>query len=251
MNVDEYRTMRQVEDDFWWYQGFRRIYGAMLDRYCPEAARGRVLDAGCGTGAFLSYLEDSHHPRSLTGIDMSEEALRLCGERGLERLDLCSVESLPFEDESFDLVASLDVLCHRSIPDDTVPLAEFRRVLAPGGWLLLNRPAFQFIHSEHDLAVHTRHRYRRPEVRDLLARCGFEPVEVIYSNALLFPLVALVRLAGKVIGPSTQEQAKSDLRPLPAPANALLEQILGVEALLVGRVRLPFGSSVTALARAK
>jgi SAM-dependent methyltransferase len=250
VNPEEYATMRCVEDDFWWYQGFRRIYGALLDRYCPEAAAGRVLDAGCGTGAFLSFLEDRYHPEAAVGLDMSQEALAFCSERGLPELTCCSVEELPFPDASFDLVASLDVLCHTSIPDDLVPLREFRRVLRPGGCVLLNLPAFQFMHSEHDLAVHTSHRYRRREVEEKLAAAGFEPVEVIYANVLLFPVVAAVRLAKKLLGPRTAEEAKSDLQPLPHAVNALLARMLGWEAGWIGRIRAPFGSSVTALGRA-
>ncbi len=250
MNFDEYRTMREVEDDFWWYTGFRRIYGELLKRYCPEEAGGQVLDAGCGTGAFMAFLQERFSPDRLAGLDFSAEALRFCRERGFQDLVEASVVSLPFADESFDLVVSLDVLCHRSIPDDLVPLREFRRVLSAGGCVLLNLPAFPSIYSEHDLAVHTCRRYRRSELMGKLRDAGLEPLWVAYTNTLLFPAVAAVRLLEKRSLKSEASQAKSNLRPLPPTLNAWLAGVLGVEARLAGRVRMPFGSSVTAVARA-
>ncbi len=250
MNLDEYRTMREVEDDFWWYTGFRRIYGGLLDRFCPDEVRGRVLDAGCGTGAFMEYLRQRYSPARLAGLDFSAEALRFCRDRGFDDLVEASVVQLPFPDESFDFATSLDVLCHKSIPDDLVPLREFRRVLRKGGCLLLNLPAFPFLYSEHDVAVHTCRRYLRPEVAVKLRQAGLEPLWVTYTNTLLFPAVAAVRLAGQRGGLPGETEAKSDLHALPPALNSLLARVLGVEARLAGRVRMPFGSSVTAVARA-
>ncbi len=241
--------MREVEDDFWWYTGFRRIYGALLDRFCAREARGRLLDAGCGTGAFMAFLAERYRPSRMAGLDFSAAALSFCRERGFEDLVEASVTDIPFPAESFDLVSSLDVLCHRSISDDLVPLREFRRVLRQGGRLLLNLPAFRFIYSEHDIAVHTCRRYRRPEVAGKLRAAGLEPLWITYTNAFLFPAVAAVRLAGRRKRPE-EEGAVSDLKPLPPALNSLLAAVLGGEAHLAGRLRMPFGSSVTAVARA-
>ena len=254
MNMDEYQTMRDVEDSYWWYVGFRHIYAALLDKYCGDAAAGRVLDAGCGTGAFMVFLTERYSPKRLTGLDFSQEALDFCAQRGFDDLVRASVVELPFEDGSFDLVVSLDVLCHRSIPDELDPLREFRRVLAPGGYLLLNLPAFQFIYSEHDMAVHTKHRYLNWQVQAMLGATGFEPHIITYANFFTFPAVAAVRLTQRALmrcGAGADEvEHKSDLNPLPEVANKLLTNVLRAEASLMARVSLPFGSSVTALARA-
>jgi len=254
MNIDEYQTMREVEDSYWWYVGFRHIYAALLDEFCGDAAAGRVLDAGCGTGAFMVFLTERYGPKRLTGLDFSQEALDFCAQRGFDDLVRASVVEVPFDDSNFDLVVSLDVLCHRSIPDELDPLREFRRVLAPEGYLLLNLPAFQFIYSEHDMAVHTKHRYLNWQVEAMLRATGFEPLVITYANFFTFPAIAVVRLAQRALKLFAAEvddvEHKSDLNPLPETANNLLTGILKVEASLVTRVSLPFGSSVTALARA-
>ncbi|MBU1670000.1 MAG: class I SAM-dependent methyltransferase [Actinobacteria bacterium] len=247
MNIDEYRIMRDIEDDFWWYVGFRRIFAAFIERYCAEQVAGRVLDAGCGTGAFLEFLADRYRPEVLVGADFSPEALSFCGERGFNGLVQCSVVELPFDDDSFDLVTSFDVLCHKSIRDDVVPMREFARVLRPGGRLLLNLPAFMFLYSEHDRAVHTARRYTRKELECKLLSAGLEPLVVTYTNLFLFPPTAAVKVVRNLLGSSGDH--RSDLVPVPAALNRALAWLLGLESHLVGRVTLPFGTSATALAR--
>ncbi len=249
MDFEEYRRMRQIEDDYWWYRGFRRIFASLIDRFGSHQAAGRVLDAGCGTGAFLDFMEDRYHPRELTGLDYSSLALDYCRQRGFESLVECSIDSMPFEDSSMDLITSFDVLCHAWIRDDEVPLKEFCRVLAPGGLLLLNLPAFMFLFSRHDRAVQNIRRYRKKEVLEKIAGAGLEPLAVTYTNLLLFlPMAAVKIIRGS--GNGAPEEHSSDLFPLPAPLNRALTFLLGLESGLVGRVALPFGTSVTAIARA-
>jgi len=145
--------MAQVEDTHWWYVGHHRTFNALLERYAPEAARGRVLDAGCGTGGYMQRMQERFEPRELVGVDYSDEAIGYCRGRGLEKLECCSIESLPFEGGYFDLVVSLNVICHYAVGDDLETVCELERVLKPGGWLLLNLPAFDILHGSHDEAV--------------------------------------------------------------------------------------------------
>lgn len=108
-------------------------FGAELKRKLLANARGRVLEIGVGTG--LSF---PHYPRDveLVGVEPSEPMLRRArrraGELGrdVELVD-AAAESLPFENESFDTVVTLAVLC--SVDDQTRALAEIRRVLKPDG----------------------------------------------------------------------------------------------------------------------
>ena len=104
------------------------------------------------------------------------------------------------------------------------------------------------------MAVHTKHRYLNWQVEAMLRATGFEPLVITYANFFTFPAVAVVRLAQRALKLFAAEvddvEHKSDLNPLPETANNLLTGILKVEASLVTRVSLPFGSSVTAMARA-
>ena len=70
-----------------------------------------------------------------------------------------SVLEMPFADDSFDLAVSLDVIEH--LEDDLGALRELRRVVAPGGALLVTVPAYQWLWSGHDEINHHHRRYTR------------------------------------------------------------------------------------------
>ena len=107
----------------------------LLARVPPGA---RVLDLGCGAGEFaIALREAGAHP---VGVDVAREALRRAGERD-PALDLrlwVPGEPLPAEDASFDAAWAGEVLEH--VVDLAPWLSEVRRVLRPGGELLLSTP---------------------------------------------------------------------------------------------------------------
>jgi 2-polyprenyl-6-hydroxyphenyl methylase/3-demethylubiquinone-9 3-methyltransferase len=103
------------------------------------AAGERVLDVGCGEGAFAAALIDAG--ASVIGIDVAEEPLRRA--RALHpALELRRVDgegAWPLEDSSFDAVWAGEVIEH--VADTAAWLSEVGRVLRPGGRMLLSTPA--------------------------------------------------------------------------------------------------------------
>ncbi|MFF4894716.1 class I SAM-dependent methyltransferase [Micromonospora chersina] len=102
-----------------------------------DRARGRVLEVAVGTGRNLS-----HYPAdaTLTGIELSPAMLTIAAQRAADLgrdVDLRGgdAENLPFSDASFDTVVCVLSLC--SIPDPATAIKEMKRVLKPGGRLLL------------------------------------------------------------------------------------------------------------------
>lgn len=246
MKQDEYAIMCKVEDGHWWYVGHHHAFISLIERYCPDAARGRVLDAGCGTGGFMRRMQERCRPRELTGVDFSQEALKFCAERGLGETECCSIESLPFPDAAFDLVVSFNVICHYGVSDDAQTVGELARVLVPGGWLLLNLPAFDILRGSHDAAVGGVRRYRAPGTREMLERAGLDPVYLTYYDATLFPLAVAYRLLSR--RRAGDEGVKSDLWA-PTYLNRPLRGLLRLEEMAALRRPLPFGTSLIALAR--
>jgi ubiquinone/menaquinone biosynthesis C-methylase UbiE len=200
----EYDTLRQLEDYHWWYADMRDLVCSNIPVSRPSALQ--ILDAGCGTGGMLAVFKN--HGIAY-GIDISERALLKCRERNLPRLIQASVMNIPFGDESFDFVLSSDVLYHRCVRDDASALREFFRVLKPSGKLILHLPALPFLLSSHDRAIHTRKRYNRSEIDQLLKTGGFRPEKLTYRMFFLFPLILFWRTLKK--GSSTPEPL-SDLR---------------------------------------
>jgi ubiquinone/menaquinone biosynthesis C-methylase UbiE len=120
--------------------GWEEKYGTELRRELLADARGRVLEIGVGTG--LSF---AHYPAvdELVGVEPSGPMLRRARHRALiahrdVTLVQAPAENLPFEDDSFDTVVAIAVLCTVDHPGRA--LGEVRRVLRPGG---------SFLFSEH------------------------------------------------------------------------------------------------------
>ncbi len=241
MKHDEYEIMFRVEDHHWWYVGLRAMLDVHWRTYVLEDDP-RVVDVGCGTGATLDALPDGAYS---AGIDYSLDAVRFCRLRDVRCTAVASAEALPFPDRHFDAAISCDVLCQRSVRDKSVPLREIRRVLKPGGILLLNLPAYQWLHSSHDTRVCTDRRFTKTEVNQLLRDCSFEPLRATYWNTLLFPPIALLRLWWKL-----RPRPQSDLAGAwESPLAPLFKGLLYVERTLMKLGPLPFGLSVFVVAR--
>lgn len=240
MKLEEYARMYDAEEAQWWYSGMRGISRALLARHWRGRPGARLLDAGCGTGNNLVHLADLGRP---IGVDVSEEALRLCQTRRVT-VARGSVLSLPFREATFDLVTSFDVLYHRWVADDGAAVRELTRVLRPGGLLLVRVPALKLLWGAHDEAVLSRQRYTRAEVEALLRGAGLQVLRASYCNTLLFPVLLLRRTLDRLL-----DRHGSDVGFLPAPIERLFRGLLGLEARLIPHVSLPVGASVTALAR--
>jgi len=117
-----------------WYEHFHRYVIAR------DLVNGLdVLDAACGEGYGSALLAPV--AQSVTGIDLSEEAIRHAEERYSSenlRYQVADCLALPFENDHFNCVVSFETLEHLS--DHQALLAEFRRVLKPGGFLLISSP---------------------------------------------------------------------------------------------------------------
>jgi SAM-dependent methyltransferase len=242
----EYATMFEMEDTHWWYLGHRHLYIYLLERYCPEAARGKVLDAGCGTGGITQWFRERFNPEHLAGIEICEEAIAHCRERGLDDIQCCPVEDIHFPDDSFDLVTCFNVLYHHDVESDLEALKEMRRVLAPGGYLLISLPALRMLRGKHDQAVEGIRRYRSEKLGQLLLEAGFDPIRITYFNLFLLPVMVAYRIWTRI---KDGENIHSDFWLPPVTVNKVLESVLILESRMVRHIDLPLGSSLIAIAR--
>ena len=242
MEDAEYALMDAAEEGMWWYRALHpRMVAALRQR--PGPAGSALLDAGCGTGGLLRQLRQAQPGRPCFGLEYHPPAARRAAQKSDAPVASGDAARLPFVDAAFGALVSADVLCHRAV-DQAAALAEFRRVLAPGGTLVLNLPAFDWLLSAHDRRVHNARRYTATQLRALLAGAGFERIETGYWNALLLPLMVLQR---KVLARGQQDA--SDVAPFPpwldAGLHAVTRAELGLSRL---GLRFPAGGSVLAIA---
>jgi len=111
---------------------------AITDRgmsLCVDPGEGRVLDAGCGTGASLRHLRERHNVESY-GVDLSMEML--AGARAEDAsypLTRARLEALPYREAVFRGIVCECVLCHTRCE---AVLKEFSRIIEPGGFLVVS-----------------------------------------------------------------------------------------------------------------
>lgn len=240
MNTEEYRRMHHAESRHWWYRALHARVLRARERFAPDAHT--MLDVGCGTGGMLARIPAGIRA---AGIDLAPEAVALCRERGLRGIARASAEAIPFEAASVDAVLLLDLLYHRNVLDPARVLHEVRRVLAPEGVAIINAPAYAWLRSSHDDAVHTARRFTCGELVQLLESADFEVSFASYWNTILFPPIALLRVLRRWFPPPGSDVTEAG----PAWVNALLGVVLALEAAVMWRVPLPFGVSILAVAR--
>ena len=237
-----------VEADHWWFVARRRVVRDLVLRRGPDRST-RVLELGCSAGLLMQRLLLDGY-KTVRGIDISADAINRCRAAGLDA-QVMDAQKLTFPDESFDLLTASDVLEH--LPDEAAALREWRRILKPGGVLIVFVPAFMFLWTEHDVVNNHCRRYTRATLVRPLAAAGFHIERSSYWNTALFPAVAIVRVLKRCFGQQKVADAANvtgDMFALPAPLNRALLGLLQVEnRFLKWGVNWPFGVSVMAVAK--
>jgi len=245
MQPHTYAIMREVEDKHWWYVGRRRIIESFVKRIFEELrAEGktepRILDIGCGTGGNLESLSKFGKAE---GVDISREALDYCRARGLHNVREGAAETLPYASESFDLVTGLDVIEH--LNDDVAGLREMRRVLRPGGRLLVFVPAFMFLWGVQDDVSHHRRRYAMSELMKKLQQADMKVERASYANIAFFGPILLGRLFMRLTGIRPASENNINIGAF----NGLFGGIFGAESWWLNKLDLPFGVSIICVAK--
>ena len=242
MKEHTYPIMFRVEQSHWWYTGRRKILADFVADICRRVTdrRPRILDVGCGTGANLLMLSQFGDAE---GVDVSEDALAFCRERGLANVKLGAGEALPYDDATFDLVTALDVVEH--MDDDLAGLREMQRVLRPGGRVLLFVPTFMFLWGVQDDVSNPRRRYRLPELRRVLEQAGFEVERTTYANIMFFLPILLMRKLMRVTGIKAESENNINVSAL----NGVLGSVFGAESVVLRHMNIPFGVSGLCVAR--
>ena len=236
-----YDQMAALDERHWWYRARREVVAALIRRCAMPPAGARLLEIGCGTGHNLAMLSRFGE---VDALEVDEEA-RAIAERRLGRpvmfAPLPQLRGIP--DHRYDWIGAFDVIEH--VADDRAALASIARRLKPGGKLVITVPAHQWMWSAHDEVNHHRRRYSKRGLTRLFKAAPLKLEAIGYFNSLLFPLAVAQRLASRVI--------KSDDPGLSLPppiVNKAFERAFAAERHVIGRVPLPPGLSLFAVASA-
>lgn len=237
MEQNEYFKMFSLEKDLWWYRGLRHLLLYYIRNFGKKL---KILDAGCGTGITMQYFHRLNY--KVYGVDASPDAVTLARSRGLTRIQKASVTSLPSQSNYFDVVLNVDViglLDKKQIPQ---ALNEFERVLKPGGHLILQTAALEWLRSQHDDVAHLRTRYTKTQLESVFQSKSWKIVKIGYRIFLLFIPVVLVKIIKKFV--RLKNNSEGDLF-LPHPIlNTTLYLIQKLENILFPYLSFPIGTSL-------
>ena len=236
----------QIEKLHWWWEGRRALISLLLAEDKPK----KILDIGCGTGETLTFLKSEFPNSELFGVDLSESAIKYSKSRGHKQIYKASATSLPFKDDTFNIVLLLDVLEH--IKDHQKAVNEAKRVLKKKGKIIITSPGLSFIWSKFDENQGHQRRYTRREIRALAQKAKLNVNFISYFNFLLSPLIISVRLLSRIkpLNYLTDYDSgfnfKIAFKPL---ANNLLKALFVNEVKLIKFIKYPIGISVAAVFR--
>ncbi len=200
-----------------------------------------MLEAGCGTGGNLQMLSKFG---TLEAFELDDEARAIAAAKmPINIRSGILPHGIPYKPGAFDVVTAFDVIEH--VEQDVESLAKLGQQLSADGRLFMTVPALPWLWSKHDETHHHFRRYTKASLDAALRQAGLEPVKVSYFNTLLFPLIAGLRLARKKFGLS---ETADDSMP-GAGLNTLLKSIFGLESNFIGRVSMPIGVSLFAVAK--
>jgi SAM-dependent methyltransferase len=236
-----YREMADLDQRHWWYLGRRAVLADLIRRVAMPPAGARILEIGCGTGHNLEMLGRFG---GLDAVELDDESRALAEQRlGRKIMSARLPELAGIADGAYDLIVALDVIEH--IDDDAAALAAIAPKLKRGGKFVMTVPAHPWMWSAHDAVNHHKRRYSKGALRRLIDGSPLELDKLGYFNSLLFPLAVADRLASKLRG-----KDEAEVKLPSAPLNSGLEAVFAAERHLVGRLPLPPGLSLFAVASA-
>jgi len=241
MERQVFDVMAALDQQHWWYRARREVIAALIRRCVRPPGNARLLEVGCGTGHNLAMLAEFG---TVEAVEVDAPARALAEQRiGRQLMSSPLPELTGVPTRAYDLVAAFDVIEH--VEDDGAALASIAERLKPGGRFVLTVPAHPWMWSAHDVVNHHHRRYSRGALKTLVERSPLKLERIGYFNSLLFPVAVAERLAAKARG-----KTEADLAMPPALLNRALERVFAAERHLVGRVPLPPGLSLFAVASA-
>lgn len=238
MERHSYEEIAKIEYVNWWYAARRELIDGILTRLGRRFQN--ALDMGCGTGANFSALRA--HAERVTGLDLSNEALRYCQSLGYAQVIQASAEAVTIPSSSYDLVLCADLLEHGN---DERMMSEISRVLRPGGFAIITVPAHRILWNWNDLYGHHKRRYSRKQLERLFSAYPMKISWIRHWNAVFFFPVLFVALFQRILSPP--DRLANNLSMVPSFFNARALSFLRIENALIHKISLPFGVSYVSI----
>lgn len=241
MELGEYKSLEERESFYFWHIVRREILRENLLRFLGGKRDNKILDVGCGTGGNMLLLKEFG---AVTGLDLSDEALKLAKDKNFAQLIKGDATKMPFSNDYFDIVSVLDTLEH--VEDDKSVFKETFRVLKSGGILIITVPAYQWLWSQHDEVLHHIRRYDRVDLVKKAEKEGFKILRSSHFVMLAVPINLFRKIRDKLFYKKIAAPKRYDIVFGPF-INSILIFFLRCEKYLMRFMGLPFGTSIMAV----
>lgn len=231
MEKDIYKLNYEIEQEMWWFKARKNIIEKLFVNNILPSKPQNLLDFGAGSGLISSMLSKY---TKVTAVDKFEETQKY------NHFPISLADLSDFPAAHFDVITAFDSLEH--CENDKDILKEFYRILKPGGFVLITVPAFQSLWSYHDEIHHHFRRYNRNEIINKFKEHSIVPLKSSYFNFFLFPVfvvgVLVTRLIRILSGKPMDTTNKTSF------INSILYSIFNIEAKILAKCSLPWGSSL-------
>lgn len=216
--------------DHFWFKAKTLLIDVLLKKL-PHQKDLKILNIGVGVGDDLDVIAQYG---DIHALDIDQNALDLIVQKRVVKKTCADACQLPYPENAFDLVVSFDVMEH--VENDNKMAEEIFRVLKPQGHYIFTVPAYNFLFSAHDRALHHFRRYTKKSVHKVLYK--FEKCEAGYWVFFLFLPAVIKRLLDK-------QSETTQVSLLPSVLNAVCFKVLQSENWLISKgIRFPFGLTV-------
>jgi 2-polyprenyl-3-methyl-5-hydroxy-6-metoxy-1,4-benzoquinol methylase len=226
------------EDHFWMIWRTRAFVQQCRELSISTEAPLAVLEIGCGYGILRRMLEAATRWK-IDAVDLNVEALRH-STPGRGRTALYNIhDRAPSLAARYDAIILFDVIEHIESPAEFLSSALFH--LKPGGYVFINVPALQSLHSKFDVAVGHIRRYSKATLEAELAGAGIRKVDNRYWGLTMLPVVALRKLLMSWSG-NTATVVQRGVKPPNGLADAVLTGAMQFETRVIPNA--PIGTSL-------
>lgn len=243
----EYYTL---EREHWWFKVRGQIIMDRIREISGKRKDLKILNVGAATGKTSQMLEEFGE---VTSIEYDQICYEFVKEKLGINIHQGSITEIQFEDNSYDIVCSFDVVEH--VEDDQKAVQELVRVCKKDGLVFISVPAFMSLWSHHDVVNHHFKRYVSKEIASLFGQTPSELVYKSYFNALLFTPIYLFRQLSNALPKSwTRDGAGSDATAGQSGklAGGILFSVFNFERWLMKKgIKWPFGVSFLYAVRKK
>jgi len=251
MRDDYALKYKEIDKYHWWFKARAKIIEDIIKGFLIEKNMSRkILDIGIAGEQIAGILKNYG---KVIGIDNNKIILAVSKNENYSYILGMDILKPSLKKKMFSIITCLDVIEHLETPK--LAMDNIYDLLAPGGYIFITVPAFQFLWGKQDIVNSHFKRYSKKELLKLIDKNKFDILRCSYFNFLLFLPIAIIKILTRFLADTKFnffEKYKSDIEiDFPDFLNNLLFFIFSLEKYILRYINLSFGVSIFCVLKKK